>query len=117
MRLPLQITFRHLAPSRTMEAAIHEGVDKLEHFYRHIIGCRIAVEATHHQNRELYRVRIDLTVPGAELVVGEEVSEHNTREDAYLAIREAFHEMRRRLQQYVRRRRGDVKQHANGMSR
>lgn len=117
MRLPLQITFRNLAPSQTMEAAIQEGVDKLEHVYRHIIGCHVTIEATHHQNRETHRVRIDLTVPGAELVVGEEVSDHNSRGDAYVAIHEGFHEMRRRLQQYARRRRGDVKQHTAGTSR
>ncbi|MBI4642020.1 MAG: HPF/RaiA family ribosome-associated protein, partial [Candidatus Tectomicrobia bacterium] len=53
-----------------------------------------------------YTVRIDLTVPGAELVV-----DRQEDADLYVAIRDAFHAARRRLEDYARRQRGTVKVH------
>jgi len=51
-------------------------------------------------------VRIDLTVPGDELVVDRQVDE-----DLYVAIRDAFHAARRRLEDHAHRQRGAVKVH------
>jgi cold shock CspA family protein len=52
-------------------------------------------------------VRIDLTVPGHELVV-----DRVENEDVHVALRDAFDDMKRRLEDVVRQRRGDEKQHA-----
>jgi ribosomal subunit interface protein len=108
MRLPLQITARNLSLSEAQETAIREKAEKLDQFYDKIMACRIMVEAPHrHQNKGiLYHVRIDLTVPEAELVVKREA-----HEDIYVAIRDAFDAMRRKLQDYTRRRRGETKNH------
>ncbi len=51
-----------------------------------------------------YKVRIDLTVPGDELVVSRQADE-----DLYVAIRDVFDAARRRLEDYSRRQRGSVK--------
>ncbi len=113
MQLPLQITFRDMPPSEAMEAAIREKAAKLEQFFDHIMGCRVVVEAPHqhHRKGKLYRVRIDITVPGAELVVNRSPDDHHAHEDAYVAIRDAFDAARRQLDTRVARRRGDVKNH------
>ena len=108
MQLPLQVTLRDISPSEAIEAYIRERAAKLEQFYDRIISCRVVVEAPvrHHRKGGPYKVRIDLTVPGDELVVDRQVDE-----DLYVAIRDAFHAARRRLEDYARRQRGVVKVH------
>ena len=71
MQIPLQITFRDMAPSAAIDARIRERVADLERFYDGITRCHVVVHAPHRRQHQgtLFHVRIDLTVPGAELVV------------------------------------------------
>lgn len=132
MIIPLQISFRNMKPSDAVEARIREEVSKLETFYQGIIHCRVVVELPHkhHLKGDLYHVRIDLTVPGAKLVIKKEPSLHASlrqgdaekqakshevhaaHKDAFVVIRDAFKEGRRQLQDYARRMRGQIKAHA-----
>ena len=113
MQLPLQITFRNLDASEAVEAKIRLRAEELEQHFDRITGCRVAVEAVNRRNRKgkLYKVRVDLTVPGAELVVNHAPAEDHSHEDIYVAVRDAFDAVRRRLEDYVRKRRGDIKTH------
>jgi len=108
MRLPLQITVRNVSLSEVAKDDIREKAAKLDTFCDRIMSCRVVVEAPHRHRHQglLYNVRIDMTVPGGELVVKRE-----PHEDVYVAIRDAFDAARRQLQDYVRRQRGDVKIH------
>ena len=108
MQLPIQVTLRDISPSEPVEGYIRERAAKLDAFYDKIMGCRVVVEAPvrHHRKGGPFKVRIDLTVPGDELVVNRQ-----SDEDLYVAIREAFDAMRRRLEDYARRQRGSVKAH------
>jgi ribosomal subunit interface protein len=112
MILPLQITFRNLPHSDAVEAAIRERAAKLDRFHPHIISCRVAVEAQtrSHVKGNVFHVRIDVTVPGAELVVGRDPGEPAAHQDVYVAIRDAFDGIRRKLQDHARKMRGDTKQ-------
>jgi cold shock CspA family protein/ribosome-associated translation inhibitor RaiA len=131
MRLPIQITFRNMDSSPAVEARVREEVEKLSEFYDSIMGCRVMVE-TPHQHRQQgkrFHIRIDLTVPGGEIVVKHEPSLHVSiqrtgtekrlkeqeiaapHRDIYVAIRDAFKAARRRLQDYARKQSGAVKQH------
>lgn len=113
MKQPLQIVFRNMSPSDAIEADIREKAGRLEHFCSDIVHCRVAVEARHrhHHQGNLYHVRVDVTVPGGEIVASREPSQDHAHEDVYVAIRDAFDAVRRRLEDYVRRRRGQVKHH------
>ncbi len=108
MELPLQVTLRDISPSAAVEDYIRERAAKLDAFYDRIMSCRVVVEAPvrHHRKGGPFKVRIDLTVPGDELVVNRQADE-----DLYVAIREAFDAARRRLEDYARRQRGSVKAH------
>jgi ribosomal subunit interface protein len=94
MKHPLQITVRNMSLSEAAKAAIQEKAAKLEAVDNQIIGCRVLVEVPHkHQHQGiLYNVRIDVTIPGAEIVIKREENE-----DVYVAIRDAFNAARRRL--------------------
>jgi cold shock CspA family protein/ribosome-associated translation inhibitor RaiA len=136
MEIPLQITFRNMPPSQAIEDNVREKVSKLEGFYDRIMSCRVIVEAPHrhHRKGKAYEVRIDLTVPGGELVINRspkhlkaadsrvaepeaklieshEPSKHAAHADVYVAIRDAFNAAGRKLQDHARRRSGAVKLH------
>lgn len=114
MKLELQVTFRDMEPSRKIEQDIREKAAKLDQFHDRIMGCRVVVAAPHrhHQKGRLYNVRIDLTVPGGELVVNRDHGSDAAHHDAHVAVRDAFDAARRQLQDFARRRRGEVKTHA-----
>jgi cold shock CspA family protein len=114
MQLPLQITFHELAHSNAMAAYVQKHALKLDTFYDRIMQCRVAIEAPHRHppgaRANVYRVRIALSVPRDEIVVSREV-EGSSRMDIYAALDAAFDDVQRRLQDHVRRVRGDVKRH------
>jgi ribosomal subunit interface protein len=109
MKLPLQIILRDIAQSEAVETAIREKVDKLDHFYPHIMSCRVTVEmpGKHKNQGKDFAIRIDITVPGSEIVVNKEHGE-----DIYVVLRDAFDAAKRQLEDYGRKQRGDVKSHA-----
>jgi cold shock CspA family protein len=102
-----------MAHSDTIEALVRDKAAHLDTFADHIMSCRVVVEPAgkHHLHGNLYEVRIDLTVPGEEIAVTCEPSEHTEYKDIQVALRDAFDSARRRLEDYVRRRRGTVKAH------
>ncbi|MFO1058330.1 MAG: HPF/RaiA family ribosome-associated protein [Dongiaceae bacterium] len=114
MEIPLQISFRDMDPSPAIEARIREKAAKLEHFFERIVSCRVVVEARnrHQRSGRLYAVRIDLRVPGAELVAGHGHARDHAHEDVQVAVRDAFEAIGRQLEDHARRSRAEVKQHA-----
>jgi ribosome-associated translation inhibitor RaiA len=100
-----------MLPSPAIETNIRGKAAKLDDFYEKIMGCRVLVEAPHrhHRKGKLYHVRIDLTLPGGEIVINREPSRHASHKDLYVAIRDAFSAARRKLQDFIRRRRDVVK--------
>lgn len=114
MKIPLQVTFRDMPSSDAVETRIREKADKLGHFYDRVTNCRVVVEMPqrHKHQGKLHSVRIDLTVPGAELVAN-----HAQHEDVYIALRDAFAAITRQLEDYVRKQRGEVKAHVQGSAR
>lgn len=107
MQTPLQITLQNVARSEALETKIREDAAKLEHFHARITSCRVVVEETqkHQQQGRQFAVRIEVRAPDHEDVVA--TLQHH--EDVYVALREAFHAVRRQLEDRVRLARGDVK--------
>lgn len=113
MQLPLQISFRHMDRTEALEALVREKAARLDDFAGDIMSCRVVLEPAgkHHQHGNLYEVRIDLRLPGEEIAVSRSPSEHTECRDIQVALRDAFDAARRKLEDYVRRQRGDVKVH------
>ena len=108
MKIPLQITARNFDLTETIEDAIREKAQKLDLFYDQIMRCRVLVEAPHrrHHKGVLFNTRIDITVPGGEIVIKRE-----PHEDLYVSIGDAFRAARRQIEDYDRERRREVKYH------
>lgn len=106
MPLPVQINFHNLPPSEALEANIREKVQKLARITDNITACRVTVDAPHkHHHKGLtYQVRIDLTVPGNEIVVSRDPGLNHAHENAYVAVRDAFNAVSRQLANYIRQR-------------
>ena len=117
MQLPLQITFRNIPPSEAVEAKVRERAEKLERITDNILACRVTIEAPHkhHCKGSTYQVRIDLTVPGNEIVVSRDPGLNHAHEDVYVAVRDAFNAVRRQLEGYVRQQQGNAKQHQQNL--
>ncbi len=113
MQVPLQITFREMPHSDSVEQYVRTRAHKLETMASRMTSCRVALEVPHRHARhgEHYRVRIDVTLPGGEIVAGRSPGDVKTYEDLYATIDAAFDEIGRRVQDFVRRERGDVKPH------
>lgn len=106
MQSPLQLSVRNCSLTNRLEEAIRERAHKLDRYCDKIIACRVMIECPHRsqQKGSSYNVKINLSVPGEDLVVGKE-----PHEDMEVAVREAFDAARRQLQDYARRQRGEVK--------
>jgi len=113
MQKPLQIAFRHMPHSKALEARIRKETERLETLSEQIISCHVVIATPHrhHQQGQLFEVRIDLQAPKRGLHVGHGQHDKQAHEDPYIAIRDAFDAMQRQLEDYVWRIKRKVKQH------
>ena len=109
MKLPLELSFEGLARSEAIEAAVAKQADKLDRYYGELMRCqvRIVSDDKHKHQGKSFAVRIVLTFPGHEIV-----SNRESDEDVYVALRDAFDATARQLEDAVRKMRGNVKTHA-----
>ncbi len=136
MILSVQTTYRGIERTERLDALVREEASILDRFFNGVVSCRTLIEQphAHHRQGAPFHVRIEIGVPGKELVIshtpdlrdtlrGEEIgrttksseidAEHK---DVELAIRDAFRKAGRQLQDYARRKTGDVKTHEAPLS-
>jgi len=126
MSFPVQITYRGLDSSESLNRLIHAEAAKLGKFFDGIVSCRVLVErqSGHHQTGSPYQVKLNVVVPGADLAIATEPSlraqpldddgarVHKSDElaaifkDPSYTIRDTFRRAKRRLHDYARRRAG-----------
>lgn len=113
MNIPVEITWRNMKKSTSVEALIHEKVEMLERVCRHLSGCRVALEKAQHKHAGVpFRVRIDLTVPPShELAVRREPGEGRPHAHLAAIVRQAFAAARRQLVDLAEQQQGKVKAH------
>lgn len=131
MTRPVEIRFRHMRPSAWIEDDLRKRVKKLTTYCRHILSCHAVVEIPHrhHETGNRFHVSLDLVVPGEEIAITRGANIHAStrqlnartwvkayevegmRKDIRVVIRDTFDAARRRLQDYGRKRRGEIKTH------
>ena len=127
MTSPLQIVFRNTEPSPAVTQRVESEVAKLGRFCRDITHCRVVIEAPHphHRHGGRFSVRIELRIPGHEIVVHHDpavlpavlgaaagprrVEVDAPHKDVYVTIRDAFEVARRRLEDQVQRARSKIR--------
>ncbi|MFA5353771.1 MAG: HPF/RaiA family ribosome-associated protein, partial [Thermodesulfovibrionales bacterium] len=71
MTVPVQITVHNLELTEAIRAEIEKKADKLGQFFEEMQKLRIVVDLPHRHSHEgmRYEVRIDMVVPGNEIVI------------------------------------------------
>jgi hypothetical protein len=131
MQLRPVVKFRGVPSDVGLENDIRRRVARLRTYHPGIIGCRVLVAqpGRHRRTGRTYNVRIDVSLPHGRVEISHAASlraEARAREQAsyrkqdvsardrrhaVVAVRRAFEDARRRLQDFTRRQRGDVKAH------
>lgn len=113
METPLELSFRNLQPSESVEGLVRERVARLEQLHRRITSCHVFIGAPHRRHRKgnQYEITIEVRVPGTELAVNRKPGDVNAHEEINVAIRDAFNAMERQLKNWKRKMSGEVKVH------
>ena len=109
-----QIDFQGMEPSEDLRARIEEHIARLEDRYGRITACRVVVKGPggRHQTGGLYEFNIWLALPDGREVAIERTPHLDERfQNLDFALNDTFKRARRRLQDQVRRMRGQMKVH------
>jgi len=109
--LPLDITTRDAYLTDRNAALVRTKAEGLMKYYSRMTGCRVVIDGPgdRHRSGGPFKVRLELEVPGTNVIVDKQVAE-----DIESAIRTAFDVARRQLQDYARVQRGQVKSRSEG---
>ena len=114
MVIPVEVSYRHLEPSDFIDEKVKHRLKQLESLSHEINRAHVVLSAPHHHKHKgnHYEVHITLYVPGSELVVNQNTGASDAHEDFYVALRDAFDAMERRLKRWKDKRSLDVKEHS-----
>ncbi|MDA8432209.1 MAG: HPF/RaiA family ribosome-associated protein [Nitrospiraceae bacterium] len=115
METPLRVTYKNLGPQykESIEEEIGALSGKMEKFSPSILSCRVVVGMPHKRRHDgnLFRTTVTLNVPGRRIVVSRDRSLRRTYENIYVAVRHAFDDAVRQLEEYSLRQSRQVKAH------
>lgn len=113
MQRPPSITWRNVEHGPDEEADVLKYVERLDKVHPNLTGVDVMVELPHGRRGQgnLYRVRVDIHLPGDQVVVRRDPPKHQAREDLHVAIRDAFKAARHSLNEKAAVHRHEVKPH------
>lgn len=107
MPIPVQITFRDIPPSEAVEARIRKRAGRLERFADRATSLRVIIAAPHarpqgaHHRGQTFQFTLELAMPKGDIVVSQSDSDKHGHEDIYVAMRDAFHALERRVHEHL----------------
>ncbi|MGR3321811.1 MAG: HPF/RaiA family ribosome-associated protein [Pseudooceanicola sp.] len=92
MQIDPIISFRNMDPSPAVEEVVARRIAVLERLSDRITGCEVTLDAPQKRkvHGRVFRVRLNLHVPGPDLTVEREVAQGSARDDLVLAVNRAF---------------------------
>jgi ribosomal subunit interface protein len=99
----VKILYRNVDPSPALTERIEEKIAKINGKVSHMTSCQVVVELAHHHHQKgnLYNVRIDLMLPGGELLVSEHPGKDPIMHDkVFAAMNSAFAAIDRQLERF-----------------
>ena len=106
MHAPMTVTYRHIDQSDALNARARELTHRLQRFGKRITQCHLTVEGRVGRRRKggPYSVKLHLSVPGAEIHADSLHGDGTRHNDVYSALRGAFDNAKRQLQDLNRER-------------
>jgi len=117
MERPLQIAFKNMASSASLEALVRERVERLQRFHPHITGARVVVEVPHRSpesSKPPIGIAAEIDVPGHKPIVAKGTQDRREMKgDQAAVINRVFEAIERQLEQITAIRKGEVKSHGS----
>lgn len=111
--IPTSVSFHGMDTSEALREKIEARAQRLHRFADDIEACRVVVSASEGSRQgNHYEVRACVLMHGREIEAGHASASDSNQEDPYVTVAHTFDRLRRRIEDHVRRRRGDVKFHA-----
>jgi ribosome-associated translation inhibitor RaiA len=106
MQTSLQITFRRLLASPSLEARIRESVANLERFTAKLTACHVIIgtPAGRRTKGTRFTIKVELTVPGRIFCVDTGRAQNPAHQNVYIALHDAFETLRRQLHDFEHQR-------------
>jgi cold shock CspA family protein len=114
MQMPVQIVLKKVPQPAVVREEVLKAAGVIERFHGRITSCRVAVSNpdARHRKGGLFDVHISLRAPGGKSIeVSRRAEDQLEREHLNVALRRAFAQARRQIQDVARESRGDVKTH------
>ncbi len=113
MPVPTDITFQGIDPSDAIETRVRERIARLEAMSPDLHKCHVWVRAPHKKHKATqYIIDISAEMPGNTLAINRHPGDDKTHTDIYVAIRDAFEAMERKLRKWSKTRKGRPEVHA-----
>ena len=115
MEKPVEIAFKDMEVSETLDTAIRERVAWLERFHPRITSCRVVVDFPYRRpsgGRMPIGIAVEVEVPGHKKVIAKEAErEGEMKSDRSVLVNAVFDAARRQLSALADRQEGEVKAH------
>lgn len=115
MRVPVQIVLKGVPNVAAVRRSVLDAATAVERYFDRVTSCRVSItnpDARHRKGGH-YDVHVSLLLPGRnEVTVSRRTNGQLEREHLSVALRQAFAQARRQLQDTARRLRGDTKKRA-----
>lgn len=117
MERQLQIAFKNVESSASLEELIRERVERLQRFHPNIIGARVVVEVPHRSPegaKPPLGIAVEVDIPGrAPVIARGEQERRSAKGDNSAVVNRVFEAAERQLEQITAIRKGEVKQHGS----
>lgn len=94
-----QVVFRGIDHSQAVEEAVQKRAEKLARFSDEIQSLKVILESPHnnHHKGKVFHVGVEAQIPNHDIVVSHDQHDKHSHEDIYVAIRDAFNAVERRI--------------------
>jgi ribosomal subunit interface protein len=102
-----QVLFRGIDHSEAVEEAVHKRAEKLARYSDQIQSLRVTLESPHnnHHKGKVYHVGVEAFIPNHDVVVNHDQHDKHSHEDIYIAIRDTFDAVERRIKELAEKQR------------
>lgn len=115
MQVPIQIVLKDVPNPTALRAMVLDAATALERYYDRVTSCRVVVTNpdARHRSGGQYDVHVSMQLPTRkEVTVSRRAADDSEREHLKVALRQAFAQARRQLQDEARKMRGETKARA-----